>query len=147
MNLEMVGQMYLIHKNHTWELVELPVGRKPLPCKWVFRYKYVSNSEKPKYQARFVTKGFKQEHGVDYNEIFSLEVKITTLKILLGVATTEDLELEQVDLNKTFLHGDLEEYIYMSQLVGFMAMGEDSHLICWLKKILYGLKQALRMCY
>ena len=64
---------------------------------------------------------FLQEHGVDYDEIFSPVVKITTL--LLGVIAMEDLELEQLDVKSTFLHGDMEEDIYMSQPKGFRVMG------------------------
>ena len=96
-----------IHQNQTWELVELPAGRKPLTCKWVFWYKYVSDSEKPKYKARLLTKGFQQEHGVDYNKIFSPIVKMTTIRLLLGVMATEDLELEKLDVKTVFLHRDL----------------------------------------
>ena len=99
----MRSEMDSIHENHTWELVELPAGRKPLPCKWVFRYKYVSDSEKSKYKARLITKGFKQEHGVDYDEIFSPIVKMTTLRFLLGVITTEDLQPSYTKIStKTF---------------------------------------------
>ena len=91
-----------IHQNQTWEVVELPTGTESLPCKWVFRYTYVSNSNKPKYKA-----WFKQEHGVDYAEIFSPVVKMTTLRLRLGVVATEDLELEQHDVKMAFLHGDM----------------------------------------
>ena len=94
-----------------------------------------------------MAKGFKQEHGVDYDKIFSPVVKMTTLRLLLGVVATKNLELEQLDVKTTFLHEDLEEDIYMSPLVGFTAMGEESHLVCRLKKSLYGLKQAPRMWY
>ena len=80
----MKSEMDSIHQNHTWELVERPTGRKWLPCKWVFRYKYVSYSEKPKYKVRLVSKGFKQEHGVDYDEVFSPIVKMTTLSSYSG---------------------------------------------------------------
>ena len=128
------------------DLVALPAKWKLLPCKWVFRYKYASNSEKPKYKARLIAKGFRQEHGVDYDKIFSPVVKMTTLRLLLGVVMTEDLVLDQLDIKTTFLHGDLED-IYMSQSAGFTATGEESHLVCQLKKSLYGLKQALRMWY
>ena len=55
----MRSEMDSIHQNRTWELVALPMGRKVLPCKWVFQYKYVSDSEKPKYKARPIAKGFK----------------------------------------------------------------------------------------
>ena len=71
--------MNSIHQNHKWDLVELPTGRNLLPCKWVLWYKYVSDSDKPKYKARLIAKGFKQEHGVDYDKISSHVVKITTL--------------------------------------------------------------------
>ena len=56
-----------------------------MPYKWVFRYKYVSNSEKPKYKAQLVPKGFKQEHRFDYDEIFSPVVKLSNLWLLFGV--------------------------------------------------------------
>ena len=94
----MNSEMDSIHHNQTWELVELPTGRKLLPCKWVFRYKYVCDSKKPKYKSRLVAKGFKQEHEVDYDEIFSPVVKMTTLRLLLGVMAIEDLELEHLDV-------------------------------------------------
>ena len=111
-------------------MVELPVERKSLPCKWVFRYKYVSNSKKTKYKAQLVAKRFKQEYGVDYDEIFSPVVKMPTLQLLLRVIVIEDLELEQLDVKMAFLHEDLEEDIYMSQLAGFSVTGEESHLVC-----------------
>ena len=120
----MKSEMDSIHQKQTWELVKLPFGRKPLPYKWVFIYKYVLDSEKWKYKAQIVAKGFKQEHGVDYNEIFSPVVKITTLRLLLGAAVIEDLDLELLDVKTAFLHRDMEEDIYMSQPVGFTAMGE-----------------------
>ena len=67
---------------------------------------------------------------------------MTTLQLLLGVVAIEDLELEQMHINTAFLHGDLEEDMYMSQSAGFTATGEDSNLVQRLKKSLYGLKQA-----
>ena len=127
--------------------VQLPPRRKPLPYKWVFQYKFVSDSDNPKYKAQLVAKGFKQERGVDYDEIFLPIVKMTTLRLLLGIMVTEDLELEQLDVKTTFLHIDLEEDIYMSQPEGFTTMREESLLICQLKKILYSLKQAPTMWY
>ena len=89
----------------------------------MFRYKYVSGSDQPKFKDRLVVNGFKQEQGVNYDEIFSLVVKMMTLRFLLGIVATEDLELEQLDVKTTFLHGDLNEDIYMSQPVGFTMMG------------------------
>ena len=106
-----------------------------MPCKWIFIYKYLTDSEKPKYKARLIAKGFKQEHGVNYDDIFSPVVKMTTPRLPLGIVVTEDLEREQLDVKTTFLHEVLDEDIYMSQPAGFMARGEDD-LVCRLKKSL-----------
>jgi ATP-binding cassette subfamily B (MDR/TAP) protein 1 len=75
----------------------------------------VSDSSSPKYKAHIVAKGFEQEYGVDLEEVFSPVVKMTTLRFLLGVVALEDLELLQLDVKMTFLHGDLDEEIYMEQ--------------------------------
>ena len=72
---------------------------------------------------------------------------MTTLQLLLMVVATEDLELKQLDVKTTFLHGNIDEDIYMSQLTGFMMTGEQGHLVCKLKKSLYGLNQATCMWY
>ena len=132
--------MQSIRENNTWDLVELPKNRRALPCKWVYRLKETSDSTTPKYKARLVAKGFRQEYGVDFDEIFSLVVKMTTLRFMLGVVAADNLELIQLDVKTAFLHGDLQEdIIYMEQPKGFVASGEE-HLVCRVRKILYGLK-------
>jgi ATP-binding cassette subfamily B (MDR/TAP) protein 1 len=85
--------MNSICANGTWDQVELLWNRKALPCRWVFRLKQVSDSSGPKYKARIVAKGFRQEYGVDFDEVFSPVVKMKTLRFLLGVVALEDLEL------------------------------------------------------
>ena len=93
-----------------------------------------------------MAKGFRQEYGVDFDEIFSPVVKMTTLRFMLGVVAADNLELIQLDVKTTFLHGDLKEEIYMEQPKGFVATGQE-HLVCRLRKSLYGLKQAPRQWY
>ena len=83
-DLAMKSEMDSLHKNGTRELVPLPTGKKVLPCKWVYRLK-VTPSEKPRHKARLVAKGFKQEYGVDFDEIFSPVVKMTTLRTVLAL--------------------------------------------------------------
>jgi ATP-binding cassette subfamily B (MDR/TAP) protein 1 len=83
---------------------------------------------------------------VDFDEIFSPAVKLSTLCFLLGVVAHEDLELLQLYVKTTFLHGDLDEEIYMEQPQGFTSLGLE-HLVCRLRKSLYGLKQAPRQWY
>ena len=132
--------------NETWDLVDLPEGKHALPCKWVYKKKFTSNDPKPKYKARLVAKGFKQQHGVDFDEIFSPVVKMTTLQIVLGLVAIEDMELVQMDVKIAFLHGDLEEDVYMKQPEGFEQPGQEE-LVCKLNKVLYGLKQGSRQWY
>ena len=80
---------------------------------------------------------------IDYSEVFSLVVKNTTIKLVLGIMASENLHLEQLDVKTVFLHGDLEEEIYMHQPEGFIVQGKEN-LVCRLTKSLYGLKQAPR---
>ena len=82
--------------------------------KWVFMLK--KDSEKlVKYKARLVVKGFSQKHGVDFDEIFSPVVKMSSIRVVLGLVSSLDLELGQLNVKTAFLHGDLEEEIYMVQ--------------------------------
>ena len=117
-------------------------------CKWVFRYKYVSDSDKPKIQSSACDEGLQtRTWGRLRHDIIACSSQDDHPSAPTEVVVTEDLELEQLDVKTTFLHGDLDEDIYMSQPAGFSAMGEKSHLVCRLKKSLYGLKEAPRMWY
>ena len=93
-----------------------------------------------------MAKGYSQVQGIDFNEVFSPVVKHTSIRILLSLVATKDLELEQLDVKTAFLHGDLDEQIYMHQPEGFVVPGKEDH-VCLLKKSLYGLKQSPRQWY
>ena len=138
--------MKSLYENDTFDLVSLPKGKKALKNKWVYRVKTEENSSHPRYKARLVVKGFSQKKGIDFDEIFSPVVKMSSIQVVLGMAASMDLEVEQLDVKTTFLHGHLEEEIYMEQPEGFMVAGKE-HLVCRLKKSLYGLKQAPRQWY
>ena len=142
----MVEEMEALDKNEAWDLVELPDGRKPIGSKWVFKKKLNAVGKAEKYKARLVAKGYSQEEGIDVGEIFSVVAKLNYIIFLLYVAATFDLEVEKMDVKTTFLHGDLNEEIYMKQLEGFIVKGKKE-LICKLKKSLYGLKESPRMWY
>ena len=90
----------------------MPAGKKALPNKWVYRLKEEDGGKK-RFKARLVVKGFAQKKGIDFDEIFSPVVKMTSICIVLSIVAAEDLHLEQLDVKTTFLHGDLEEEIYM----------------------------------
>ena len=93
-----------------------------------------------------MVKGYAQKEGIDFNEIFSPVVRLTTIRVVLAMCATFDLHLDQLDVKTAFLHGELEEEIYMLQPEGFEEKGKEN-LVCKLKKSLYGLKQAPRCWY
>lgn len=103
-----------LKKNVTWDLVPFPEGQTPVGYKWVFKKKMGPNGSIEKHKEKFVTKGYSQVEGIDYGEIFSPIAKLTSIQFLLSLATTYDLEVKQMVVKTTFLHGDLEEEIYMS---------------------------------
>ncbi|KAJ0496011.1 putative RNA-directed DNA polymerase [Helianthus annuus] len=141
----MKDEMSSLDKNKTWVLVKLPPDKRALQNKWVFRVKEEHDGSK-RYKARLVVKGFQQKKGVDYDEIFSPVVKMTTIRLVLSIVVAEKLHLEQLDVKTAFLHGDLDEDIYMAQPKGFKVVGKENW-VCKLKKSLYRLKQAPRQWY
>ncbi|KAE8725120.1 Polyadenylate-binding protein 7 [Hibiscus syriacus] len=141
----MKDEMDSLMSNQTWELAELPPGKKALHNKWIYMIKEEHDGSK-RYKARLVVKGFQQKEGIDYNEIFSPVVKLSTIGLVLKIVAVENLHLEQLYVKTTFLHGDLEEEIYMRQPEGFIE-ADKKNLVCRLKKSLYGLKQAPRQRY
>ena len=137
----MKEELYSIQDNNTWELTELPHGRKPIGSKWVFKRKMNENGETVRYKARLVAQGFSQKFGVDYDEVFAPVVRSTTLRLLLSVAGSRGYKVRQYDVKTAFLNGILNEEIYMRQPPGF----QNGNKVYKLKKSLYGLKQAARV--
>ena len=90
--------------------------------KWVYRIKNEHDGSKC-YKARLVVKGFQQKEGIDFTGIFFPVMKMSTIRLVLGMVAIENLHLEQLDVKIAFLHGDLEEDFYMIQLKGFIVQG------------------------
>ena len=127
--------------NHTWELVDLPPGCKPLGSKWIFKKKMKPDGSIDKYKARLVIKGYKQREGLDYFDTYSPVTRINSIRMILAIAALRNLEIHQMDVKTAFLNGDLDEEIYMEQPEGFIVPGKEKK-VCKLVKSLYGLKQA-----
>ncbi|PHT43509.1 ATP phosphoribosyltransferase 1, chloroplastic [Capsicum baccatum] len=138
---EVNSEIDSILSNHTWELVDLPPGNKPLGSKWIFKRKMKTDGSIEKYKARLVVKGFNQKEGLDYFDTYSPVTRITSIRMLIALAAVYDLQIHQMDVKTAFLNGELEEEIYMEQPEGFVVPGKENK-VCKLVKSLYGLKQA-----
>ena len=106
----MQDEMKSLYENNTFELVKLPKGKRALKNRWVYRVKQDEHTSQPRYKARLVVKGFSQKNGIDFDEIFSPVVKMTSIRTVLGLAASLDLEVEQMDVKTAFLHGDLDKH-------------------------------------
>jgi hypothetical protein len=126
--------MESLHKNETWDLVKLPNGRKLIGSKWVFKKKLNEVGQVEKFKSLLVVKIYPQVKGVNFGEIFSPVTKLTSIRVLMYLVLEVDLETKKMDVNKTFLHGDLEEEIYMKHPEGFSIRG-NKDLVCKLKNI------------
>jgi histone deacetylase 1/2 len=117
-----------------------------IDCKWVYHIKRYADGTIDRYKARLVAKGFKQRYGIDYEDTFSPVVKIATIRIVLSLVVSRNWSLRQLDVKNAFLHGVLEEEVYMKQPPGFENPNAPNY-ICRLDKAIYGLKQAPRAWY
>lgn len=136
-------EMGAIKKYGTWELVYAPDGVKVIEVKWVYRTKLNENGDVDKCKARLVAKGYAQEKGVDYNEVFAQVARWDTIRMVIALAARNGWKLFQLDVKSAFLHGELQEDVYVSQPPGYVVTGEEDK-VYKLKKALYGLKQAPR---
>jgi hypothetical protein len=80
--------------------------------KWIYRQKYHTDGW---YKARWVIRGFTQQHSVDYIDTFSPIIKLATIRIVLSLATSKDCLVNQLDVKTAFLHGNLPECVYAQQ--------------------------------
>jgi hypothetical protein len=133
------SEMDSILSNGTWELVNRPYGCKPVGCTWVFKKKLRPDGTIDKYKARLVAKGYTQKEGKDFFDTYSPIARLTTIHVLLSLATSHGLLIHQMDIKTAFLNGELDEEIYMTQTDGF-AVKDQEDKVCMLVKSLYGLK-------
>ena len=137
----MDDEMLALIQNQTWELVDLPGGKKPVGCRWVYTIKYNSDGSLERYKARLVARGYTQTYGLDYKENFAPVAKMNTVRVLISIAVNLDWELLQYDIKNAFLYGDLKEEIYMQMPPGYENEVTQGKL-CRLQRSIYGLKQS-----
>jgi hypothetical protein len=136
-------ELHSLAKNHTWDIIPLDQtqGRVPIGCRWVFKRKLRPDGSIDKYKARLVAKGYNQRFGIDYEETYAPVAKFTSIRSVLAIGALLDLEIHQMDVKTAFLHGDLEEEIFMAIPEGVSAPEKS---VCRLRRSLYGLKQSPR---
>jgi hypothetical protein len=127
--------------NDTWEIVQLPPGAKVLGSKWVFKLKRGPTGAIERFKARFVVKGYLQEQGLDFDEVFAPTGRHASFRMLMALAAAGNWELAQIDIKTAFLNGDMDTDVYVEQPKGYEIPGGG---VCRLRKTLYGLKQAPR---
>ena len=132
----------LMH-NQTWTFVPFDPQMKVVDNKWVFRVKYHANGSIQRHKLCLVAERFQQTPSIDFFETFSLVIKPCTIRVIFTLATTYNWDIQQVDVNNSFLNGDLQEVVYMVQPARFVNSSKLDY-VCKLQKALYGLKQAPR---
>ncbi|PKI65439.1 hypothetical protein CRG98_014178 [Punica granatum] len=105
----MADKLHALKDNDTWIIQSLPSGKKLIGCKWVFKIKRWVDGTVERYKALLVAKGFTLVEGVDFHEIFALVAKLVTVHCLLTIVVAKQGEMHQLNVNNTFLHGDLDE--------------------------------------
>ncbi|KAH9318743.1 hypothetical protein KI387_020512 [Taxus chinensis] len=115
-----------VMKNNTWQLVDLPPGKKPIGCRWIFKTKYKADGTIDKYKARLVAKGYAQKEGIDYEETFSPTTKIKMIRMIFALAAQFGWKVHQMDVKSAFLNGDLQEEVYMTQPEGYVVPGQET---------------------
>ena len=130
-------------ENGTWQIANLPQGRKALTTKWILKKKLGPDGSIQKYKARMVARGFQQIEGYDYTETYSGVVKTAAYRLLFALTVLNNWTCHQMDVSTAFLNGEVFEEIYIHPPQGYPHPGKVLRLL----KALYGLKQSPRLWY
>jgi len=136
----MENEIQALEDNQTSTIEDLLPGKKPINCKWVYKVKYHSDGSIGRFKARLVVRGDHQLEGFDFTENFAPVAKMTNVRTFLLVAVVKGWELHQINVNNAFLHGDLDEEVYMRLPPDFTTISPNK--VCPLRKSLHGLRQA-----
>ena len=139
----MESEIHSIENNQTWELIDLSIGAKTIGVKWIYKTKLNELGEVDKYKARLVTKGYSQQQGVDFTEVFAPVTRMDTVRMVVTLAAQRGWKIYQLDVKSAFLHGELSEDVYVKQPEGYKKKRSE-HKVYKLHKALYDLKQAPR---
>ena len=139
----MKSEMQSMYSNQVWDLMEPLEEIKLIGCNWIYKKKRGADGKVETFKAMLVAKGCTHKEGINYKETFLPVAMLKSIQILLSIVAHFNYEIWQMDVKTTFLNGHLEECIYMMQPDGFIENGQK-HMLCKLKRSIYGLKQASR---
>jgi hypothetical protein len=142
----MTEEYQSILNNDVWDIVPILEGKSVVTSKWIYKIKHAADGSVKKYKAIFVARGFSQVEGINYEETFSPVAQYTSICTIIALATSMGWKVHQMDVQTTFLNGDIDEEFYIEQPEGFVIPDEKTH-VCRLKKSLYGLKKAPHAWY
>ncbi|GKE33610.1 putative ribonuclease H-like domain-containing protein [Tanacetum coccineum] len=128
-----------------WTLVNLPSGKKSIGTKWVYKNKKDKRGIVVRNKARLVAQGYKQEEGIDYDEIFAPVSRVEAIRLFLAFSSFMNFPVYQMDVKSAFLYGTIEEEVYVCQPPGFVDP-EFPEKVYKVEKALYGLLKAPRSC-
>jgi len=120
----MIEEYKSILKNDVWEVVPRPQGKALVTSKWIYKIKHASYGSVEKFKAIFVARGLSYKEGIDYDNIFALVSRYTSIRIITSLASFFDWKLHQMDVKTTFLNGEVEQEAYIKQLECFMIHGK-----------------------
>lgn len=104
-------ELLALEKIDTWNIVDLPLGVTPIGCRWVYKIKYLVDGSIKRLKGILVAKWYNQIEGLGYFDTYSLVVKFNTI---IALASFKQWNLHQLDINNTFLHGGIQENVYMT---------------------------------
>ncbi|PNX87495.1 hypothetical protein L195_g043584, partial [Trifolium pratense] len=125
-NAAMKEELHSIEKNHTWKLVELPPQKKAISVKWMFKLKKDPDGKIVKHKARLVARGFLQQEGIDYTEVYAPVARIETIRLVIAIVSSYNWSLYHMDVKSAFLNGPLEEEVYVLEPPGFEIESEKN---------------------
>ena len=135
-------ELKALEDKKTWSIIELPLGKIAIGCRWVCKIKHKEDGSIKCYKACLAAKGYTQIEGLDFLDTFAHIAKLTTFRLFLALAAANNWTLKQLDVNNAFPHRELDEKVYMVMPPGLHS--SYTNLVCRLRKSLYGLKQAGR---
>ncbi|WVZ76853.1 hypothetical protein U9M48_024780, partial [Paspalum notatum var. saurae] len=131
----MLDEILSIEENNTWRLVDPHAGQRPIGLKWVYKLKKDAAGSIVKHKAPLVAKGYVQQAGIDFDEVFAPVARLDSVRLLLALAAQEEWIVHHMDVKSAFLNGDLEEEVYVVQPPGFIVEGQE-HKVYRLNKTL-----------